>query len=187
MMANIVLVTGGARSGKSTYAENLAKKGSDKVLYLATAIPFDDEMKDRVKKHKESRPKLWGTFEGYKDLENIFSKEAFSYDIILLDCVTIMVNNLMFDAMGDSIDSLNEEELNDIEKSILFQISKFLHAAENTNKTIILVTNEIGYGIVPEYKLARVFRDIAGRVNQYIAQKANEVYLIVCGFPVKVK
>ena len=186
-MKNIVLITGGARSGKSTYAENLAKETKGEVLYIATSIPFDDEMKDRVKKHKERRPSTWETFEGYKDLKQVFYNENMQFDTILLDCITIMVTNLMFDKAGDNFDDLNDHAIDTMEKEILQEVSDFLCEAEKSSKTIIIVTNEIGSGIVPEYKMARVFRDIAGRVNQYIASRAQEVNLVVSGIPIKIK
>jgi len=186
-MAKIILITGGARSGKSTYAEKLAMEENTKVLYVATSIPFDDEMKERVKKHRSRRPSNWDTFEGYKDLKNIFTNQSLEFNVVLLDCITIMVTNLILEKIGENIEIFSEEELNQIEREILKEIADFLDAAMATTKSIILVTNEVGLGIVPEYKLARVFRDIAGRVNQYIASRAEEVFLVVCGIPVKVK
>jgi len=186
-MAKIILITGGARSGKSTYAEKLAMEENTKVLYVATSIPFDDEMKERVKKHRSRRPSNWDTFEGYKDLKNIFTNQSLEFNVVLLDCITIMVTNLILEKIGENIEIFSEEELNQIEREILKEIADFLDAAMATTKSIILVTNEVGLGIVPEYKLARFFRDIAGRVNQYIASRAEEVFLVVCGIPVKVK
>ncbi|MBZ9687169.1 bifunctional adenosylcobinamide kinase/adenosylcobinamide-phosphate guanylyltransferase [Clostridium estertheticum] len=186
-MKNIVLITGGARSGKSTYAEKLAKEEKGEVLYIATSIPFDDEMKDRVKKHKQRRPANWRTFEGYKNLKQVFYNEDMHFDTILLDCITIMVTNLMFDSAGDNFDDLNNEEIDTMESEILLEVSDFISEVEKSAKTTIIVTNEIGSGIVPEYKMARVFRDIAGRVNQYIASRAQEVHLVVCGIPIKIK
>lgn len=186
-MSKIILVTGGARSGKSTYAEKLAKALEQNVLYVATSIPFDAEMKERVKKHRERRPQHWGTYEGYGQLKNIVGEEAKAYPVLLLDCVTILVSNLMYDEIGEEIENFSEGMLNAIEASILKEIKEFLDAIEKSSKTLIMVTNEVGFGIVPEYKLARVFRDISGRVNQYIASRAEEVTLVVCGIPVKVK
>lgn len=186
-MKNIVLITGGARSGKSTYAEKLAKEEKSGVLYIATSIPFDDEMKDRVKKHKERRPSTWHTFEGYKNLKQVFYNEEMQFGTILLDCITIMVTNLMFDIAGDSFDALNNEAIDTMESEILQEVADFICEGEKSSKTIIIVTNEIGSGIVPEYKMARVFRDIAGRVNQYIASRAKEVHLVVSGIPIKIK
>jgi adenosylcobinamide kinase/adenosylcobinamide-phosphate guanylyltransferase len=186
-MKKIVLITGGARSGKSTYAEEVAKKANSGVLYIATSIPFDDEMKDRVKKHKERRPDTWHTFEGYKNLKQVFYNNEMEFDTILLDCVTIMVTNLMFDRAGDNFDELDNEDIDSMENEILYEVSDFLKEVEKNSKTVILVTNEIGCGIVPEYKMSRVFRDIAGRVNQYIATRADEVHMVVCGIPIKIK
>lgn len=186
-MKNIVLITGGARSGKSTYAEKLAKETKGGVLYIATSIPFDDEMRDRVKKHKERRPATWYTFEGYENLKQVFYNEKMQFNTILLDCITIMVTNLMFDRAGDNFDELSDQSIDIMEKEILQEVAEFIDEAEKSLKTIIIVTNEIGSGIVPEYKMARVFRDIAGRVNQYIASRAKEVHLVVCGIPIKIK
>ena len=186
-MKNIVLVTGGARSGKSTYAEKLAKEADGRVLYIATSIPFDDEMKDRVKKHKERRPSTWHTFEGYRNLKQVFYNKEIEFDAILLDCITIMVTNLMFEIAGDNLDDLNNEAIDTMENEILKEVADFICEAEKSSKTIIIVTNEIGSGIVPEYKMARIFRDIAGRVNQYIASRAQDVHLVVCGIPIKIK
>jgi len=186
-MNNIIFITGGARSGKSTYAEKLASETKGQVLYIATSIPFDDEMKDRVKKHKERRPATWCTFEGYKNLKQVFYNNDMQFDTILLDCITIMVTNLMFETAGDNFDDLSDESIATMEKEILQEVSDFLFEAEKSRKTVIIVTNEIGCGIVPEYKMARVFRDIAGRVNQYIASRSQEVHLVVCGIPIKIK
>jgi len=186
-MRNIVLITGGARSGKSSYAEKLAKETKGDVLYIATSIPFDDEMKDRVKKHKERRPTNWFTYEGYKNLKQVFYNKKMHFDTILLDCITIMVTNLMLAQAGDNFDDLNNKAIDKMEDEILREVESFLDEAEKSLKTIILVTNEIGCGIVPEYKISRVFRDIAGRVNQYIAGRAQEVHMVVCGIPIKIK
>ncbi|MBU3113471.1 bifunctional adenosylcobinamide kinase/adenosylcobinamide-phosphate guanylyltransferase [Clostridium lacusfryxellense] len=186
-MGKIVLITGGARSGKSTYAEKLATEAKGRVLYIATSIPFDDEMKDRVKKHKERRPDTWKTFEGYKDLKQVFYNHEIQFDAILLDCITIMVTNLMFENSFENFDDLGDKEIDKMEEGILQEISDFLGEAEKSSKEIIIVTNELGSGIVPENKMARVFRDIAGRVNQYIASRAQEVYMVVCGIQIKIK
>jgi len=186
-MRKVILVTGGARSGKSTYAENLAKAVGNDVMYIATSIPFDDEMKERIKKHRERRPANWGTFEGYLNLKEIFYKKDIHFEAILLDCITIMITNLMFEFGGFEIENLDEEAINAIEKRILLEISEFLDEAKLNQKTVILVTNEVGFGIVPDNRLARIFRDIAGRINQYVAARADEVYLVVCGLPLKIK
>jgi adenosylcobinamide kinase / adenosylcobinamide-phosphate guanylyltransferase len=197
-MGKLILVTGGARSGKSTFAENKAKElvngvgidvdvnASENVLYIATAIPFDDEMKERVKLHKERRPQNWLTFEGYRNLKQVYESTE-DFKVILLDCITVMVTNLMFDITGENIEEFSNEGLELLEKSIFDEIVDFLNVAKQKSQTVIMVTNELGMGIVPEYKFGRVFRDIAGRVNQYIAANSDEVYFAVCGIPMKIK
>ncbi len=183
----IILVTGGARSGKSTFAENLARSFGDEVMYIATSIPFDDEMKERVKKHKERRPASWETFEGYKDLKQVFRRKDASFQAVLLDCITVMVTNLMYEFGGFNIEDLDDEAVDGIEKRILQEVAEFLDEAGLNSQTSVLVTNEVGFGIVPDNRQARIFRDMAGRINQYIASRADEVYLIVCGLPMKIK
>jgi adenosylcobinamide kinase / adenosylcobinamide-phosphate guanylyltransferase len=185
-MGKIILISGGARSGKSTYAENLAKEYGNKVKYIATAIPFDDEMKLRVKLHKESRPTSWHTYESYRNLEKVYSINK-DFEVILLDCVTVMISNLLFDSVGVDFEALNNDDFEKMEKEIMEEFVSFIDAIVSNSQTVIMVTNELGSGIVPEYKSGRVFRDIAGRVNQYIAMRANEVYLTVCGIPIKIK
>ena len=186
-MGKMILITGGARSGKSSYAENLAKELGEKVLYIATAVPFDDEMKDRIFKHRESRPANWYTYEGYRNLKQVFENDTMSFEVILLDCITVMVTNLMFDLMGEDVEALTAEDVSRIEKEVMKEVSDFVISTYENSKTVIFVTNELGSGLVPEYKLGRIFRDIAGRVNQYIAGRADEVFMTVCGIPMKIK
>lgn len=183
-MGKGILITGGARSGKSSYAENLANGLGKDILYIATSIPFDEEMKQRVKKHKETRPAHWTTYEGYRDLGKEVSG---TFDGVLLDCVTVMITNLMFDNEDMKNGDYDELDFDLIEIEIINEIKALMDAVKNSDTTVIFVTNEIGFGVVPETKLGRVFRDIAGRVNQYIASRCDEVYLTVCGIPMKIK
>lgn len=177
----IVLVTGGARSGKSTFAEEKVKSYGEDILYIATSIAFDDGMKDRIKKHKMQRPQHWETLERYKEFNTI---EIRKYDGVIVDCITLMVSNILLEYAGD-FDKILVEEIDDIEKSIFIEIDYFLESLEGQN--IVLVTNEVGMGLVPSYKLGGVFRDIAGRVNQYLAKKSEEVYMTISGIPLKIK
>lgn len=186
-MGKIILVTGGARSGKSSFAENLLKGKDINVLYIATAIAFDDEMKSRIKKHRESRPDNWETYEGFKNigdgmLANISNKQG-----VLLDCITVMVTNLMFDYLGFNNKNPSVDEFNDVEKIVQAEIIRLMEVAKTVEATFVLVTNELGSGIVPENSLSRGFRDIAGRMNQLVARYSDEVYLTVCGIPLKIK
>ena len=188
-MGKSILVTGGARSGKSSYAESLAAKEGKAVLYVATSIPFDEEMKSRIHKHQQSRPKGWDTYEGYRYLGTYLKELNTYYDAILIDCITIMVTNLLFDFLDPSLDmdKLTMEQIQQVEEKIQQEIQLLLEGIEKTSSTVIMVTNELGSGIVPESKLGRIFRDIAGRVNQQIAQRADRVYLTVCGIPMQIK
>jgi len=183
----IVLVTGGARSGKSSYSEELAKKLGEKILYLATAIPFDEEMVDRIKRHKESRPNQWVTHEGFKDLHKVVLSQGKDYDGILLDCITVMFTNILFNYPGFDEDNIQMDILDEIQNIITDQLKCLIEAARNMGITLIMVTNEVGSGIVPERELGRVFRDMAGRTNQIIAHECDEVHFLVSGIPIKVK
>lgn len=182
-MSKITLVTGGSRSGKSTYAESLLKD-FDNVLYIATAIVTDNEMKNRINRHKESRNQEWTTYEGYKDLDKQIEK--WRYNHVMLDCVTIMTTNLMFDENRD-YDNMSQEEIDNILENIKLQFKKLINKCREKDINLVMVTNEVGWGLVPEYKLSRIFRDIAGWVNQYIASISDEVYLTACGLPMKLK
>lgn len=183
MKNKIVLVTGGARSGKSTFAENLLKD-YDNVLYIATAIVTDEEMKDRIKKHKERRNPKWKTYEGFKDLDRVLEKDHNSN--VLLDCVTIMTTNLMFSEKKD-FDNISDEEIQDIINNIKKEFEKLIFKAREKNINLVMVTNEVGMGLVPDYKLGRIFRDIQGIINQFVANLSNEVYFTACGLPLKLK
>lgn len=186
-MRRIVLVTGGARSGKSEYAEKIAHEAGGKVLYIATAIPFDEEMKSRVKKHRDVRPDTWDTYEGYKSLDEVVTRNSKQYETILIDCVTIMVTNLLFDYLGMDNQNPSFSDFEEAERKIKGDIEKLSNSLKQCDTTVILVTNELGSGIVPESLFGRAFRDIAGRMNKLLAENADEVYLCVCGIPVKIK
>lgn len=183
MASNITLVTGGSRSGKSSYAEGLYE-GNDQVLYIATAIVTDKEMQERIDHHRESRNPNWETAEAYKDLDQVIANTSKKH--ILLDCVTVMVTNLMFDRASHAED-LEESEIEELERDIINEFKKLIKEVRAQDKRIVLVTNEVGYGLVPEYKLGRMFRDIAGRVNQQIGRLCDEAYLVSCGLPIKLK
>lgn len=182
-MPKVILVTGGSRSGKSEFSENLLKN-KDNVLYIATAIPTDIEMEHRIKKHKERRNPKWENYEGYKNLNKVILN--YNQKNILLDCVTVMVTNLMFDKKRD-FDNMKNKDINSLLIDIKTQFQNFILSSRKANKNLILVTNEVGYGLVPSYKLGRIFRDIAGSVNQLIASLSDEVYIVTCGLPLKLK
>lgn len=185
-MSKVILVTGGARSGKSNFAEKLCKEQNNNTAYIATSIPFDDEMKDRVRKHKESRPQNWKTYEIYKDIYMIIDDISKEHKTVILDCVTLLVNNLIFMHEID-IDNSIQDEIDELEKYIKEQVEKLLIEIKKTNLYFVIVTNELGLGGVSINKLTRVYTDIVGRINQQIAAQSDEVYFVISGIPMKIK
>ncbi len=180
-MSKIILITGGARSGKSTFAEKLAASLTEgKKAYIATAQIFDEEMANRVKIHQSRRDDTWVTFESPFEAEKAIEDADKTADVILFDCMTIYISNFLcaYESLDD-LDNINIELKN--------LVNKLLDAAKKISGTIIIVTNEVGCGIVPENKLARVFRDCAGIANQMVAAAADDVYLTVCGLSVNLK
>ncbi len=187
----MILVIGGARSGKSSFSEEkaqeLQKLHNSNVLYIASSIPFDDDMKDRVKKHKEQRPKSWYTLEEYKNFQLLYKKEEFlNSKVILLDCLTLMISNILLEYNGD-FDKIPRSEIDKLEKDIIEEILKLINVCNEHNKELIIVSNEVGLGLVPPYRLGSIFRDIAGRANQLVAKMSNDVYLLTAGIPLKIK
>lgn len=186
-MSRLIMVTGGARSGKSTYAENLAKDYKEQIGYVATGIITDEDMAKRIEHHKMNRPATWPTFEQYRDFEQLTNDERFdTCDVFLLDCLTVMITNLMFDEEVD-FDTCSMETVEVIEAKIKTEITSLIDVMAESNKVLIVVSNEVGLGLVPPYRLGNLFRDIAGRMNQYLASQADEVTFIVSGLPLKLK
>jgi len=171
-MGKIIFITGGARSGKSSYAASLAEKFS-KVAFIAACQPLDQEMAKRIKLHQKSRPKNWQTFEEPRKIAFLLSKIADSFDCILIDCLTLLISNLMLNKYN--------------EKQVLAEASAILKNIKKKKAKTIIVSNEVGMGLVPANKLGRDFRDIAGKVNQLVAKKADEVFWTVSGIPLKIK
>lgn len=180
-MGHIILVTGGARSGKSSFAESLYKHSKD-VVYIATARICDDEMRERVQMHRQSRPQEWTTVEATKELYKAVTNQK-NY---LLDCLTVMASNRMFDMTKDDkiIPAAVQKQ---VEESIVEEIGLLIDRVRKVEGNLVMVTNEIGYSIVPETHIGRVYRDIIGRVNQRAAAQSDEVYFVVCGIPQKIK
>ncbi|MCG2714074.1 MAG: bifunctional adenosylcobinamide kinase/adenosylcobinamide-phosphate guanylyltransferase [Candidatus Omnitrophica bacterium] len=171
-MGKITLILGGARSGKSSHALSLAKRYK-KVAFIATCQGKDKEMRERIKLHKETRPKHWETFEEPNELVKLIGKLSNSFDCIIIDCLTLLVSNLIFS--------------NNAQDQIFKKIEELLLVLSKNKARVIMVSNEVGLGLVPANKLGREFRDIAGKVNQIVASKANEVLLMVAGLPMNIK
>lgn len=186
-MDKFILLTGGARSGKSSFAEKQALQKRGSVVYIATAIPFDEGMRNRIKKHRSSRPAEWTTIEKYKNFKELENNNSFlESDLVLIDCITLMVSNLLLDSCLD-FGECSMEEIAELEDKVFLEIKELLDIVVNYDKDLIMVTNEVGMGLVPPFRLGSIFRDIAGRVNQYLAGEAEEVFLLVSGIPVKIK
>lgn len=177
----IILVTGGARSGKSRFAESLYKDKKD-VAYIATSKVLDKEMEERVKRHKESRPSCWRTYEGNYNLIKAIG-EGKNY---LLDCITVLTSNIMFDMTKDE-EYISNELQDRVEDKIYDELYSLIKLIEDKGFNLVLVTNEVGCSLVPSNHISRVFRDIQGRINQRVAAISDEVYLVSCGIPVKIK
>ncbi len=182
-LAHLVLVTGGMRSGKSRYAEERLKD-SRQVLYIATARCLDKEMERRIEHHRASRPAHWVTAEACRDLDEVLRQHP--EGDVLLDCVTNMVTNLMLDEEED-YDALSMDRIEQIEAGIRGQMARLVEQARRQERTVILVSGEVGMSLVPVYRMGRVFTDILGRVNQYLAAQSDEVIFMVSGLPMQVK
>ena len=194
-MAKIVLVTGGARSGKSAFAEEqLADR--DSVCYIATGLPRgeDPEWQERIRLHQERRPASWTTQEQYAGLADWLREQ--SHPVYLLDCATLLTSNRLFDLIAqhfpDKLELTEEHFLSRQEQSFLLQLleeewQELLSAIYQTDAECWIVTDEVGLGIVPETRLGRFFRDVQGKINQLIAKEASEAYLVICGLAQQLK
>ncbi|MBO8137465.1 MAG: bifunctional adenosylcobinamide kinase/adenosylcobinamide-phosphate guanylyltransferase [Desulfotomaculum sp.] len=180
---NLTLVIGGASSGKSSFAEKLAGSISDNVTYVATAAVLDDEMARKVALHRLSRPQHWKTIEETTNLIDVINKHSQEDEVILIDCLTLWLSNLLLNASNSSPGISWPEK----ESHILNEVKKLAEIAANSSAEVIIVANEVSLGLVPNNKLGRAFRDVAGRANQVVAQYADEVYLVVAGIPIEIK
>jgi adenosyl cobinamide kinase/adenosyl cobinamide phosphate guanylyltransferase len=182
---SLVLVTGGARAGKSTFAVQLAQQlGGDRdVCYLATAEAGDDEMRARIAAHRASRPPGWRTLEVPRGLGPTWAALANPLTVraVLLDCVTMLVSNVLL-AQADGSGTVEE-----VWPAVTAEIDDLLRFAAQPAVTVLVVTNEVGLGIVPVHRVARVYRDLLGQANQRLASEADFVYLVVSGIPLEIK
>ncbi|PTS89253.1 bifunctional adenosylcobinamide kinase/adenosylcobinamide-phosphate guanylyltransferase [Flavobacterium sp. HMWF030] len=167
----IYLITGGERSGKSSYAQNLALQLTNAPLYVATARKWDSDFQNRIDRHQQERDERWTNIEEEKYL----SKIDFSGKVALIDCVTLWLTNFFVDTQNDVSLSLDEAK------------KEFLSIANQENATLIIVTNEIGMGVHAETHIGRKFTELQGWMNQFLASNADEVVLMVSGIPVKIK
>ncbi len=179
-MARVILVTGGSRSGKSAYAQKLAESLPGARAFVATAPIIDEEMRERVQRHQKARERSagWNTIEEPVHLARALT-EAGRFDVLLVDCLTLWINNVMYEAEKQS-QTIEEEGIERL-------CGEVLDACAAHRGTVIFVTNEVGMGIVPENALARRYRDLVGRCNQAIAARADAVTFVACGIPLHLK
>jgi len=178
-MGRVILITGGSRSGKSAFAQRLAEQQAGGRLFLATCPIMDEEMEQRIRRHRKDREQCgWDTVEEPVAVRSRL-EQAGRYQTVLIDCLTLWINNLMFDA--------SQRDMTVDEDMIAGKALSLLAAARRHPGMVIMVTNEVGQGIVPEHQQARLYRDLVGRCNQCAAKAADEVYLVTCGIPIKIK
>ena len=176
-MGRIVFITGGARSGKSGFAEQMAAGFGAPLCYLATAQALDGEMDQRISRHQQRRGDAWQTIEEPLRLAHALEANDGIFKAILLDCLTLWLSNLL----------LYEEMGEETEPRIMSEVHRLATTLQGMTTPIIIVSNEVGMGIVPENTLARMFRDIAGQTNQMVAAAADEAWLVASGIPLKLK
>jgi adenosylcobinamide kinase / adenosylcobinamide-phosphate guanylyltransferase len=179
MGKHLTLILGGARSGKSTYAQNLLEEDGRATLFVATATAGDDEIAQRIAAHKKSRPGYWKTLEAPLGVGGAILNEI-SSDWVLIDCITLLASNILF-TLPESTDETAYREKMDQE------IAEILAAYHQHSGEWIIVSNEVGLGLVPPYPLGRIYRDGLGRANQMLAQAADTVLFLVAGIPMRVK
>lgn len=178
-MAEIILITGGSRSGKSAFAQQMAEQEDGSRLFLATCPVTDGEMEERIQRHIADREQAgWDTVEEQIDITRQL-ETAGQYRVVLVDCLTLWVNNIMYEAHN------NKTPLD--EDTISQKTTDLVVAARKHPGRVIFVTNEVGLGIVPGNKDARLYRDLVGRCNQHVAAAADSVYLVSCGIPIQIK
>jgi adenosylcobinamide kinase/adenosylcobinamide-phosphate guanylyltransferase len=182
MKKRLHFLLGGARSGKSSYAEQWARKQGGRVLFVATAQAFDEEMRERIIRHQHERPANWQTLEAplYSAAALRQTLTTQPFDTVLLDCITLLAANVLL-ALPEEC---SQEQVN---RAILTEIDELLDLYLQQSSTWLVVSNEVGMGVVPPTHLGRRYRDALGRANQRIAQQADEVLLLVAGLPWKLK
>jgi adenosylcobinamide kinase/adenosylcobinamide-phosphate guanylyltransferase len=183
--ARLILVTGGARSGKSAFAEGLARSGRQPVVYLATAEPGDAEMRARIQEHRRSRPADWRTVDAPREVGPALVTLSPAPGTVLLDDLGLLVTNHLLALAGD--DDPTSATAIALDAELAAEIDALRAAQAAGGWDLIVVTNEVGLGLVPDTPLGRVFRDAIGRANQALAAAADEVYLLVVGLPLRMK
>ncbi len=177
MAKQIILLLGGARSGKSYYAQQLAEELGKKVLFVATGEALDEEMQARIDEHRKNRPGNWRTLEITIGIGKAIDKQIGGADVVVIDCITLLISNLL----------RGEPDYTEAEKRVKDEINQLIDTMDRLNASFVIVSNEVGMGLVPDNKLGRIYRDLLGKANQQLAAHATEVYLMLACLPVQVK
>ncbi len=188
-MGKLIFILGGARSGKSSYAETRAvEMGGDKVLYVATAEAKDEEMAERIKMHRTRRPAGWQTLEAAQNIAGVIMNDQTHPKVILIDCLSMLVSNILVThAAPESAHTPTIALEKVIDPQVHEEIEALLSLIKQNEANFVIVSNEVGMGLVPAYEMGRLYRDILGRANQKIARAADEVIFMVSGLPMQVK
>lgn len=182
MQGKLIFITGGVRSGKSAYAEDVTSGLGSDITYIATAQAFDDEMRHRIHLHRERRPDNWKTVEEPLNVAGVIRELGSQTQVIMLDCLTMLVSNLMFKSPEEETALTVENQ-----EKIIDEIRLLAKAAKEAAAHVVIVSNEVGLTLVSDNKLGRFYQEIVGRANQVIAALADEAYLVVSGLPVTLK
>jgi len=207
-----MFILGGARSGKSRFAQHMAKKLGEKVLFVATGEPLDEEMVARIEEHKRTRPRNWRTLEIDVQVGQKLKGQIGGAEIVLLDCLSLLVSNVVLTSTlpvilreqsdrrissslrselrltrVNSMKNLEKIDFAEAEKRVMDEIDELIKCIDKHKGIFIVVSNEVGLGLVPENKLGRIYRDLLGKANQLLAQHADEVYFMASGIPVRIK
>ena len=183
-MKKIILLLGGARSGKSHYAQQYALQNGEKILFVATATAGDEDIRLRIAKHKKDRPSNWRTLEATTEIGTQIEAHAGDAELIIIDCITMLVNNIFSRYDDKQFDTIEETAL---EKAVVAEIEQLQKCFKKLDASFLIISNEVGLGLVPDNRMGRLYRDILGRANQMLAQTADEVFLLVAGIPLRIK
>ena len=182
-MKQSILIIGGARSGKSRFAVRLAQKLGGPVLFVATATPSDQEMAQRIEQHQKERPSIWQTLEATTHIGSQIEQKIGDAQVVLVDCITLLVSNI-FSKYSDQV--LEQIKDSFLEQELIAELGELTECMGKVKAIFIIVSNEVGCGLVPTSRVGRLYRDFLGRANQILAQHADEVYLMVAGLPTRI-